>query len=53
MTIKVPSKTQYVALAKTTRCVSECNAVTLPTHRIDFFEEKYWLFRADILHEAK
>ena len=50
MTIKVPSKTQYVALAKTIRCVSECNAVTLPTHRIGFFEKKYWLFRADILH---
>ena len=41
MTIKAPSKTQYIALEKTIRCVSECNAVTLSGHRIGFFEKKY------------
>ena len=50
MTIKVPSKTQCGAWTKTMRCVSGYNAVTLSGHRIGFFEKKYWLFRADILH---
>ena len=45
MTIKVPSKTQCGALAKTMRCVSGCNAVTLPGHRIAFSEQIYCMGR--------
>ena len=45
MTIKVPSKTQCGALAKTMRCVSGCNAVTLSRHRIGFSEQIYCMGR--------
>ena len=45
MTIKVPSKTQCGALAKTMRCVSEYNAVTLSGHRIGFLEQIYCMGR--------
>ena len=45
MTIKVPSKTQRGALAKTMRCVSGCNAVTLSGHRIGFSEQIYCMGR--------
>ena len=41
MTIKVPSKTQCGAWAKSMRCVSGCNAVTLSRHRIGFSEQIY------------
>ena len=45
MTIKVPSKTQCGALAKTMRCVNGCNAVTLSRHRIGFSEQIYCMGR--------
>ena len=38
-------KTQYVAMTKTMRCVSGCNAVTLSGHRIGFFEQIYCMGR--------
>ena len=45
MTIKVPSKTQCGAWAKSMRCVSGCNAVTLSRHRIGFSEQIYCMGR--------
>ena len=45
MTIKVPSKTQCGAWAKSMRCVSGCNAVTLSGHRIGFSEQIYCMGR--------
>jgi hypothetical protein len=41
----VNEKTQCGAWAKTTRCVSECNAVTLSGHRIGFSEQIYCMGR--------
>ena len=45
MTIKVPSKTQCGAWAKSMRCVSGYNAVTLSGHRIGFSEQIYCMGR--------
>ena len=41
----VLEKTQYVAMKKTMRCMSECNAVTLSGHRIGFSEQIYCMGR--------